>query len=159
MQSDIWKYEEAWVPLLSESLLTSTLGKRRSGLPHKLLNGLYRCAGRGSCSLSLRAAGWGLRQPERTSSKKQPFPDLLIRLLLLLLLSHSVRSNSSQRHGQQPTRLLRPWDFPGKSAGVGCHRLLPSLGYPPEKLDKHLNGRREGIGSQMSLVLMLLTYA
>ena len=23
-----------------------------------------------------------------------------------------------------PTRLLRPWDFPGKSAGVGCHRLL-----------------------------------
>ena len=25
----------------------------------------------------------------------------------------------------QPTRLLRPWDFPGKSTGVGCHRLLP----------------------------------
>ena len=24
----------------------------------------------------------------------------------------------------QPTRLLRPWDFPGKSTGVGCHRLL-----------------------------------
>ena len=23
-----------------------------------------------------------------------------------------------------PTRLLRPWDFPGKSAGVGCHCLL-----------------------------------
>ena len=22
----------------------------------------------------------------------------------------------------QPTRLLRPWDFPGKSIGVGCHR-------------------------------------
>ena len=21
----------------------------------------------------------------------------------------------------QPTRLLRPWDFPGKSTGVGCH--------------------------------------
>ena len=27
-------------------------------------------------------------------------------------------------HGLQPTRLLRPWDFPGKSTGVGCHRLL-----------------------------------
>ena len=27
-------------------------------------------------------------------------------------------------HGQQPTRLLRPWDFPGKSTGVGCHCLL-----------------------------------
>ena len=27
-------------------------------------------------------------------------------------------------HGLQPTRLLHPRDFPGKSAGVGCHRLL-----------------------------------
>ena len=27
-------------------------------------------------------------------------------------------------HGPQPTRLLLPWDFPGKSTGVGCHCLL-----------------------------------
>ena len=29
-----------------------------------------------------------------------------------------------------PGALLRPWDFPGKSTGVGCHclLLLPSLG-------------------------------
>ena len=33
-------------------------------------------------------------------------------------------SDSSRPHGLQPTRLLRPWDFPGKSTGVGCHRLL-----------------------------------
>ena len=26
-------------------------------------------------------------------------------------------------HGLQPTRLLYPWDFPGKSTGVGCHCL------------------------------------
>ena len=26
----------------------------------------------------------------------------------------------------QPTRLLHPWDFPGESAGVGCHCLLHS---------------------------------
>ena len=38
--------------------------------------------------------------------------------------SHSVVSDSSRPHGLQPTRLLRPWDFPGKSTGVGCHRLL-----------------------------------
>ena len=25
---------------------------------------------------------------------------------------------------RQPTRLHRPWDFPGKSIGVGCHCLL-----------------------------------
>ena len=29
-----------------------------------------------------------------------------------------------QRPGPQPNRLLRPWDFPSKSTGVGCHCLL-----------------------------------
>ena len=38
--------------------------------------------------------------------------------------SCSVVSDSSRPHGLQPTRLLRPWDFPGKSTGVGCHCLL-----------------------------------
>ena len=33
-------------------------------------------------------------------------------------------SNSLRPHGPQPTRLLCPWDFPGKSTGVGCHHLL-----------------------------------
>ena len=31
---------------------------------------------------------------------------------------------SSRPHGRQPTSLLRPWDFPGKRTGVGCHCLL-----------------------------------
>ena len=38
--------------------------------------------------------------------------------------SRSVMSDSSRPHRLQPIRLLRPWDFPGKSTGVGCHRLL-----------------------------------
>ena len=38
--------------------------------------------------------------------------------------SHSVISNSSWPHGLQPTRLLHPWDSPGKSTGVGYHCLL-----------------------------------
>ena len=38
--------------------------------------------------------------------------------------SRSVVSDSLQPHGLKPTRLLRPWDFPGKSTGVGCHCLL-----------------------------------
>ena len=38
--------------------------------------------------------------------------------------SHSVVSDSLRSHGLQPTRLLCPWDFPGKSTGVGCHCLL-----------------------------------
>ena len=30
-------------------------------------------------------------------------------------------------HGLQPTRLLRPWDSPGKNTGVGCHFLLQCM--------------------------------
>ena len=33
-------------------------------------------------------------------------------------------SNSVRPHRRQPTRLLRPWDSPGKNTGVGCHFLL-----------------------------------
>ena len=33
-------------------------------------------------------------------------------------------SDSLGPHGLQPTRLLRPWGFPGKSTGVRFHRLL-----------------------------------
>ena len=43
--------------------------------------------------------------------------------------SHSVVSDSSQPHGLQPTRLLRPWDFPVKSTGVGCHCFLHGRHY------------------------------
>ena len=34
--------------------------------------------------------------------------------------SLSVVSDSLRPHGLQPTRLLPPWDSPGKSIGVGC---------------------------------------
>ena len=33
-------------------------------------------------------------------------------------------SNSVWPHRRQPTRLLCPWDSPGKNTGVGCHFLL-----------------------------------
>ena len=33
-------------------------------------------------------------------------------------------SDSVRPHRRQPTRLPRPWDFPGKNTGVGCHFLL-----------------------------------
>ena len=33
-------------------------------------------------------------------------------------------SNPQQPHGLQPSRLLHPWAFPGKSTGVGCHCLF-----------------------------------
>ena len=36
-------------------------------------------------------------------------------------------SDSVRPHGLQPTRLLRPWDSPGKNTGVGCHFLLQCI--------------------------------
>ena len=38
--------------------------------------------------------------------------------------SRSVMSDPQRPHGLQPSRLLCPWDIPGKSTGVGCHCLL-----------------------------------
>ena len=38
------------------------------------------------------------------------------------VLSHSVRP-----HRRQPSRLLCPWDSPGKNTGVVCHFLLQSV--------------------------------
>ena len=42
--------------------------------------------------------------------------------MLLLSRFHRVRP-----HRQQPTRLLCPWDSPGKNTGVGCHFLLQCM--------------------------------
>ena len=57
--------------------------------------------------------------PGRLQSQGRKESDTAELLLLLLLLSHSVRP-----HRRQPTRLPRPWDSPGKNTGVGCHFLL-----------------------------------
>ena len=39
----------------------------------------------------------------------------------------SVVSDSVRPHGLQPTRLLCPWDSPGKNTEVGCHFLLQCM--------------------------------
>ena len=47
--------------------------------------------------------------------------------------SLSVMSDSVRPHGLQPTSLLHPWDFPGKSTGVGCHCLLWQIALKAKK--------------------------
>ena len=37
-------------------------------------------------------------------------------------------------NSQQPTRLLSPWNFPGKSTGLGCHFLLQGI-FPTQGLN------------------------
>ena len=55
----------------------------------------------------------------------------------------SVVSDSMRPHGLQPTKLLRPWDSPGKNTGVGCHLLLQVAILVGVKPDKLLSGERE----------------
>ena len=56
--------------------------------------------------------------------------------------SHSVVSDPQRPHGLQPSRLLYPWDFPGRSTGVGYHCLLQhitlQLASPIRKKNKQL---------------------
>ena len=56
--------------------------------------------------------------------------------------SRSVVSDSSRPHGLQPSRLLHPWDFPGKSTGVGCHCLLRNLSIRNVKRGDFPDGQR-----------------
>ena len=42
-------------------------------------------------------------------------------------VSCTIVSDSLQSHGLQPTRVLCPWDSPGKNSGVGCHVLLQGI--------------------------------
>ena len=41
--------------------------------------------------------------------------------------SHSVVSSVLQPHGLYPSRLLCPWNSPGKNTGVGDHSLLQGI--------------------------------
>ena len=43
------------------------------------------------------------------------------------VLSRSVVSGFLWPHGLEPTRLLCPWDSPGKNTGVVCHFLLQGI--------------------------------
>ena len=52
--------------------------------------------------------------------------------------SCSVLSGSLLSHGLQPTTLLCPWDFPGKSTGVGFHFLLQRI-FPTQGLNPGLS--------------------
>ena len=50
------------------------------------------------------------------------------------MVSCSVVSDSLWPHGLEPTRLLCPWNFPGKNTGVGCRFLLQRI-FPSQRLN------------------------
>ena len=58
-------------------------------------------------------------------------------LVCACMLSCSVVSNFLPPHGLEPTRLLSPWNFPGKNTGVGCHFFLQGI-FPTQGSKLHL---------------------
>ena len=61
---------------------------------------------------------------------------------VLQVKSCSVMSNSLRPYRLQPTRLLYPWDSPGKNAGIGCHALLQGI-FPTQRSNPGLpHGKR-----------------
>ena len=54
-------------------------------------------------------------------------PSLEIRDAMLCYAKSLQSCPTLRPHRQQPTRLQRPWDSPGKNTGVGCHFLLQCM--------------------------------
>ena len=55
----------------------------------------------------------------------QKFKFLTLCYMMIIQLLSCVRL--LRLHGLQPSRLLCPWDFPGKNTGVGCHLLFQGI--------------------------------
>ena len=64
-----------------------------------------------------------------TKNERLPPPKTLrsVIMFVLCVLSPSVVSVSVWPHGLWPSRLLCPWDSPGKNTGVGCHALFQGI--------------------------------
>ena len=76
------------------------------------------------------------------------------RILLLSLFTCYMVSDYLRAHGLQPTRLLCPWDSPGKGTGVGCHFPLQGIfltqGSNPH-LPSLLNWQADSLSSQSEI--------
>ena len=62
-----------------------------------------------------------------------PSPGIILIYSIFTICHYESESEVAQLcptlrpHGLQPTRLLHPWNFLGKSTGVGCHFLLQGI--------------------------------
>ena len=94
-----------------------------------------------SCSTKCRMfVGWRQCFPQVTVEHILcPCCGLFIFFFLIMISSEVVQSCPTlcNLHGLEPARLLCPWDFPGKSAGAGCHFLLQEI-FPTQRLNPDL---------------------
>ena len=68
---------------------------------------------------------WGISNP--TIPMAFSYSEVTTWVPIPLIYVASVVSNSLQPFGLQPTRLLCPWDSPGKNTGMRCHFLLQGI--------------------------------
>ena len=59
----------------------------------------------------------------------------------------------------QPTRLLCPWDSPGKNTGAGCHALLLQGIFPTQRLNPRLLCLLHWQASSLPLSYLAILYA
>ena len=76
------------------------------------------------CFVSIVSQNTKMPSSQLEINKRGLIKKSVIHMVVVQLLSH-VRL--SLLHGQQPARLLCPWDSPGKSTGVGSHSLLQGI--------------------------------
>ena len=103
---------------------------------HALLQGILPTQGSNPCLLHWQADSLPVSYQGSPKSFNGHLFKIKVKLNCRCILSSwkfssvqfnlSVICDSPRPHGLQPTRLLCPWDFPGKSTGVGCHCLLQS---------------------------------
>ena len=88
--------------------------------------GLLTWSIQGSSLLGDLTPGWlqGCPLPCKESSFKMQQDSVS---KYIFSVSRSDVSNSLWPDGLQPTRLLCPWNSPGKNTGVGCHFLLHGI--------------------------------
>ena len=92
---------------------------------------------------SLQMVQWPRTKTEVGVREKGAFvlaPSQFFQVLSYLFYTQKVKESEVTQscltlrpHGLQPTRLLHPWNFLGKSTGVGCHFLLQGI-FPTQGL-------------------------
>ena len=84
---------------------------------------------------------------------------LVSALTLYVCVSHPAVSNFLRPHGLQPTRLLCPWDFPGKSTGVGYYCQFSSVAQSCLTLCHPMNHSTSGLPVHHQLPEVTQTHA
>ena len=80
-----------------------------------------------NCGFQNKSGVEALSDVSHETQKIKAINNFLCLVLVMLLLSRFSRVRLCATHRWQPTRLLCPWDSPGKNSGVGCHFLIDTI--------------------------------